>query len=770
MSGFLSANTIHLSCMTRSRSMVASPAYSLSTTALHNTVEDSLNNGNVNGSRNKKRMHRKRHQLRQRHQHWKHNNSQTYQKADEDEVHEWLLQSTSLILGEDLTLKLINYESITDIEKQEIPTKDHKHFASTDEEYILHAESVMRAWSQWIARCSTGSSRKSTLDDVESINGEKVFLCSTTNASTIVNTILNKALVVIDRRRGGDEGEVTSTAVRVVNWDTKLIELVNVAIDACANSKNVKQAEHWLQLLQQSLPLQKAEFEGKETSFSKLLHSGLGNYVLNLYEEAYRGVIRACIRSQDPKSLERAIELLDDLSMQQQNLSDLDKASRLNPTTQTYNLVLYGLANCNPSLKNAERAEKILQQMIACENQRHQTYSASCGPDSNTFRQVITAWTKSCSNDGVANSRRILDQMLSDFSTIDPDASTFNAIITLYLKLGKTDEALSLFDQMTSLHQSGRSGTKPDIYSFNLLLNAMTKQPPHSQEDIEEAEELLETSHRRFGVRPDASSYNILIDAWAKSHVQDAANRAELLLESMGRSCQHDRSVAPDAYSFTSTINAIERSRHHRARGAWAEKVFDQMEELHSQGLVESPTTPVYNALLNCLITCEEKGSLERAEVLFSDIVSASLANTRTYNTMIKGYSMFRRSKIDGSILSFSRPRKAEKLLDEMELSWYSKDGEQKIMPDKYSYTTVISAYGRSNVRRKSAKASMILHRMIDCYSEGHSAARPGTYAFNVSAFFSLQAVRCIEPKSNCLLTTFSPTGCYQCMRTHSPP
>lgn len=123
MSGFLSANTIHLSSMTRSRSRVASPAYSLSSTALHNTVEDSLNNGNGIGSRNKKRMHRKRHQLRQRHQQWTHNNRQTYQQADEDEVHEWLLQSTSLILGEDLTMKLINYESITDIEKQEIPNK-----------------------------------------------------------------------------------------------------------------------------------------------------------------------------------------------------------------------------------------------------------------------------------------------------------------------------------------------------------------------------------------------------------------------------------------------------------------------------------------------------------------------------------------------------------------------------------------------------------------------------------------------------------------------
>ena len=50
------------------------------------------------------------------------------------------------------------------------------------------------------------------------------------------------------------------------------------------------------------------------------------------------------------------------------------------------------------------------------------------------------------------------------------------------------------------------------------------------------------------------------------------------------------------------------------------------------------------------------------------------------------------------------------------------------VVPDKYSYTTVISAYGRSNAKRKAAKAHWVLQRMID---DGNSKAKPNTYAFN---------------------------------------
>ena len=151
------------------------------------------------------------------------------------------------------------------------------------------------------------------------------------------------------------------------------------------------------------------------------------------------------------------------------------------------------------------------------------------------------------------------------------------------------------------------------------MLRAMTKQPPScSMEELQAAEDVLDTVQERFNVRPDVLSYNIVIDAWAKSNVHDAANRAEELLDILER---RYRGLAPDSYTYTSVINAIDRSRHVKARGSWAEDIMNRMKEMHSKGLVEQPTTAVYNALLNCLVRSGENGALERAEVFWKALL-----------------------------------------------------------------------------------------------------------------------------------------------------
>jgi len=636
-------------------------------------------------------------------------NKQERNGNEEYQIQKWLLSSTTLLLGDDLTFQLINGETntSTSIDAPAYLNSSNRQQTldnfDTKKEYRKHAISTMQSWCQWIIQCSTGrrNSRRSTNKYQLTYGSIK---CSPVNAAKIVDSILFRLLNVIDI----EEGEV-DTEVDQGN-DTTLLELIHIAITAWSNCKNrdgvaVNRTEYWLQLLQHR----------QTTNFTD-------DNDLRLYEECYRGVIRACISSHEYQHLEKAIGLLDDMR---------DGHHRLYPTAQTCNLVLYGLANCKPSTKNAKQAEDILKNMkYDCqENELKYAYR----PDTNTFRQVITAWSKSETTDEAAmNARRILDQMLTDYPSLDPDASTFNAIMTLYLQLGRRKEALAIFDQMCSLQQSGRKGTKPDLYSINLMLNALSQQPPFcSSEELQKAEDVLDVIRESFNVAPDVQSYNILIDSWAKSNLHEAAEKAILLLDIMERRCRLEPSIAPDCYTYTSVINAISKSKHHKKRGSWAEEIFQRMKSLHSQGLITNePTIPVYNALLNALITSEEFGSIERAWIVFTEIIETTdIANIRTYNTMLKGYSTLIRNN-DGEIISYSRPKQAEQLLDRMEISYYRETSD--IVPDKYSYTTVTSAYGRSNVKRKAAKAHWVLQRMIDAYQDGNnSKAKPNTYAFN---------------------------------------
>jgi pentatricopeptide repeat protein len=380
----------------------------------------------------------------------------------------------------------------------------------------------------------------------------------------------------------------------------------------------------------------------------------------------------------------------------------------LSPTTQTYNLVLYGLAHCKPCVKNALRAESLLKQMLSAHK------SAGCFPDSNTFRQVVSAWTKSGSSDAVENAHRVLKMMLSEFPTVPPDASTYNAIMTMYLRKGQTEDVLDLFDQLACNDLTG-----PDGYSINLMLKARAyKLSELSSDEMNEIEGLLEKMRLVYHVRPCRQSYNIVIDAWAKNLSPDSANRAESLLDKMEQECrQGDMTVAPDSYTFTSVLNAISRSKlGGRGKGVWAERVFQRMKAMHRDDLVESPTTPVYNAYLNALISSTEEWAQVKAERVFAKM--GTIANTRTYNIMIKLYSRMIEYP-NGGFASFARSSKARELLAQMENS------TSIVKPDVYSYTTVICAYSRSNVKRKAMKAFGVLRRMI------RSGIRPTIYAFN---------------------------------------
>jgi pentatricopeptide repeat protein len=281
--------------------------------------------------------------------------------------------------------------------------------------------------------------------------------------------------------------------------------------------------------------------------------------------------------------------------------------------------------------------------------------------------------------------------MLADFPSVLPDASTFNAIMTLYLRKGNTEMVFKLFEQLVA---NGRSG--PDSYSVNLLLKAKTQTPSMmTLNGMEDVEELLLGMKSVYHVRPTAQSFNIVIDAWAKTNMPEAANRAEALLDAMEKKCRSgDMTAVPDSYTFTSLLNAISRAKFHSAKGSWAEQVFRRMKRMHEEGLVEAPTVPVYNAVLNALITSNERGAQVRAKVFFADMNRGKIqmANNRSFNIMIKSHSITFENA-DGITTSFARPSKAKALLYQMEQS-------NAVSPDVYSYTTVICAYSRSNVKK----------------------------------------------------------------------
>ncbi|KAL7520847.1 hypothetical protein ACHAWX_005551 [Stephanocyclus meneghinianus] len=621
-------------------------------------------------------------------------------RYDNCRVFDWLLRSTEHVLGGNyqwsdgaFVFSSIQHSQSTDSDSECSSALPH-HFAS-HMDFLFQTETVMKSWVKWISQRP-----RNNMNTTEGFSLNNVSGLSSVDGAQIVETMLNQTLYVYDEWEAL-KGQTLKTSHLTVSR----ADLVNIAIDAwaCCKTNDRSSVDSAVKLLKL---LQKEDNEQQIVTCAN--------------EATYRGVIKACISSRTPQDLEKAINLLEEISSVSTVCPTVNRGyeyckgalsgleTKLFPTTQTYNLVLYGLANCNPCVKNAERAELFLNQMIF-DHKRGSGHH--CYPDSNTFRQVVSAWTKSGSDLADKNARRILSMMLDDFPSVPPDASTYNAIMTLYLRNGQTQDMLALFGQMTF---DGR--TRPDSYSVNLMLKArISKLTEFTLSKMEEIDSLLESMKSLYHVRPSVESFNIVIDAWAKSNLPESAYRAESLLDRMEQQCRRgDMIVAPDSYTFTSVLNAISRLKHHRGRGLWAERVFKRMKSMHADGLVEAPTTPVYNALLHALITSNEKGALSRAESVFAKM--CAMANTRTYNIMIKSHSTVVEDA-NGRLTSFARPSKAKALLEQME--------HCNVKPDAYSYTTVICAYSRSNVKRKALKAFSILRRMIK------SGIRPTIYAFN---------------------------------------
>ncbi|KAL7498613.1 hypothetical protein ACHAWT_007787 [Skeletonema menzelii] len=618
----------------------------------------------------KKRNNEKKHRKEERQQ-----SSSSYYNAhynvsnEREDVDEWLIRSTALILGD-------NYNTDDETHQDECSIKSSSsglpsQFSSM-QEYLNHARSVMKAWAHWNSRNTLGYRR---------------------DARLTVEVVLKRVLYVITHE------ETTTTDAEISELRPTLVSLVNIIIDAWANGNTVNEevvahVEGWLHFLKTGELMNEKEEEKSLV-------------VIGPDEESYRGVVKAYIRSQKRGYLDKALKLLDEMS------SSPDHPNAIYPSTLTYNLILYGLANAQPSLKeNAEIAQNLLQNKMIASGQQV--------PDSNSFRQVISAWTKTGSPDAIEKTDEILTQMLNDFPNIDPDASTFNAIMTLNLRLDRVEDAISMFNKMVAMHEAGRIGTQPDIYSLNLLLKAMTMRRQNNQrQNLNEADDLVKAMEYTYHVHPDVQSFNIVIDAWSKSKLPEAMSRAEHLLDVMERRCRNDSLAAkPDSYTFTSVLDSIARSQHGFQR---AEKVFHRIEKLYEDGIVERPTIPVYNAYLNALVSSRDWDALDRVEIIFANMITERNANIRSYNTMLKAYSQFR----SGRNGYFSRPLKAEELLIQMEeLSGIPS-------PDGYSYTTVINCFARSIVDRKAKKAREVLDKMIQSYSAGNKAAKPQIYAFN---------------------------------------
>uniref|UniRef100_A0A0E0DYB7 Pentatricopeptide repeat-containing protein-mitochondrial domain-containing protein n=1 Tax=Oryza meridionalis TaxID=40149 RepID=A0A0E0DYB7_9ORYZ len=263
---------------------------------------------------------------------------------------------------------------------------------------------------------------------------------------------------------------------------------------------------------------------------------------------------------------------------------------------------------------------------------------------------------------GRARQDALAEEVFLRFAREGATVQVFNAMMGVYARSGRFDDARQLLDAMRD------QDIEPDLVSFNTLINARAKSGCLA------AGVALELLHevRQAGLRPDAITYNTLISACSQgSNLDDAVAVFEDMIASECR---------PDLWTYNAMVSVHGRC----GKAQEAELMFKELVEKGFQ-----PDAVTYNSLLYAFA---KEGDVERVERVCEELVKAGFRKDGiTYNTMIHMYGKMGRLDL------------ALGLYDEMRAIGCT--------PDAVTYTVLVDSLGKMD---RISEAGKVLEEMAD--------------------------------------------------------
>ena len=287
-----------------------------------------------------------------------------------------------------------------------------------------------------------------------------------------------------------------------------------------------------------------------------------------------------------------------------------------------------------------------------------------------------------------------------------------------------------------SRERSISKGMDP-ILSLNMNLDSLAKSKERGSAD--RAEQLLLRIEKLYQVgyyqeKPDVVSYNAVLNAWAKSRERhQCAQRAETLLQKMEeRYACGDKDMKPNVISFNCVLNAFANSSQ-RGSAQRAEEMLHQMEEMYLAGNKNvKPNKVSYHSVMNAYASSKkEKGSVDKARKLFDKMVQiyesglddAMKPNLRTFNTLFKAYANINTNAHKYQHTDDTKNLTVKKINELLLLMQ-----EYKIQPDPYTFGSITKVYANMG-NAKSAES--ILYQMEHMYKKGNKRMRPNKFIFS---------------------------------------
>jgi pentatricopeptide repeat protein len=405
-----------------------------------------------------------------------------------------------------------------------------------------------------------------------------------------------------------------------------------------------------------------------------------------------------------------------------------------------FNAVLIALSR-TPSRASAFKANEILRLMETPVEEG----GYGVAPDRHSFALTILACARCpdatfAADTAESNLRKIEarakreeEKRLEVSSAAPPavsiDVECFNVVLHALAKSrykDAVDRSLAIIGRMEEYAAQGNDKVKPNIRSWNLLLNAFARSP---EDKATRAEEVLTLLYDQYEsgegtVKPNSFSWAAVLSAYHKSRHPRAAARADDIVRKMEELYEEGKiETPPDVYHYTIVCAAWAKSKDDGAQ-ARCIQILAHMVERHNKGYPGvKPNTRTYNAVLDCLSRGRDE---EKTEQLLYHMLGLyrqgdieAGPDAFSFNSAINAFT---RCKREGS------GRRAEAILGL--LLDFSRDENPEVRPDTRSFTHIIGYYARCKELDAPYRAEYILNRLLALFAGGTKELVPTVFAF----------------------------------------
>lgn len=420
----------------------------------------------------------------------------------------------------------------------------------------------------------------------------------------------------------------------------------------------------------------------------------------------------------------------------------------LAPVNHTYLLLIKSLSS------SPERAEAILRAM------QNATYPGVCCT-SDAYTAVIDVWSKSKDKDAIVHAQNLLKEMHelheSGSGSIRPTAASYRSVISCCLRCDDLARALKLFGQMQTQYGDGNLDLRPTNDVYHAMIKylctggfaALSRKEKRNR--TEKAQIIFDSMLDQYAagdssVQPSTDIYNCLIEGWGACG--DGESAEGVLHRMFCDFTDGNLKAAPDAVTLNSALTAWAKSKRPNASSR-AESMLHLFLELNQSGhLGVKPDNNCFRSVLNCVARSGSHDAAQRADKLLRKMNDASMQPASDhYNMVMAAWSR--------SQNKFATDRVGQ-LFQELEQK-YEASGKSLLKPTVYSYTTMISALGKTRHQKSGRKAQSIFDDLMAKYAAGDSSLRPTfvTYMALLSVWAKAGNVERAEKTLNMMLDDF---------------